>query len=168
MGSTAVYPENPFMEDAEELGEYFRTQLIEKARETSKGLEVVEQIGPNTYLAELAIVELHPSPAWLNTAGTAAGFVVPGGSAVKVLGEKGYIAIEGRFTDAETGEMSYPELELVRLAIPRRVYTSMHMKYVAESIKGIYSRRDEIRGLRIVEEPPFLRHFTATLEEVDG
>jgi tryptophanase len=69
--------------------------------------------------------------------------------------------------DEETGETIYPELELVRLAIPRRVYTSMHMKYVAESIHKIFERRETIKGLRIVEEPPYLRHFTARLEEVN-
>ena len=70
-------------------------------------------------------------------------------------------------SDQVTGEVHYPELELVRLAVPRRVYTSMHMKYVAESIVEVYAKREQIKGLRIVEEPPFLRHFTARLEEVD-
>jgi tyrosine phenol-lyase len=68
--------------------------------------------------------------------------------------------------DPETGEMTYPELELVRLAVPRRVYTSMHMNYVADSIISVYRKRDQIRGLRVVKESPYLRHFTAQLEEV--
>jgi len=68
--------------------------------------------------------------------------------------------------DPETGEMVYPQLELVRLAIPRRVYTSMHMNYVAESIIDLYQRREEIKGLRIIYEAPILRHFTARLEEL--
>ena len=62
--------------------------------------------------------------------------------------------------------MVYPELELVRLAVPRRVYTSMHMKYVAESIAAIHEKCDQIKGFRVVNEPPYLRHFTAQLEEV--
>jgi len=49
--------------------------------------------------------------------------------------------------------------ELLRLAIPRRVYTQSHIDYVVEV--EVNSRKDEIRGLEIVEEPPFLRHFTA-------
>ncbi|MDQ7064130.1 MAG: tryptophanase [candidate division KSB1 bacterium] len=69
--------------------------------------------------------------------------------------------------DPETGEVNYPRLELVRLAIPRRVYTTQHMIYVAESIAKIYQERDKIKGLRIVYEAPYLRHFTARLEEVD-
>ncbi|MCI0514823.1 tryptophanase, partial [candidate division KSB1 bacterium] len=68
--------------------------------------------------------------------------------------------------EADTQEMIYPELELVRLAIPRRVYTTMHINYVAESIQQIYQKRDQIKGLKITHEAPFLRHFTARLEEI--
>jgi tryptophanase len=58
------------------------------------------------------------------------------------------------------------QLELVRLAIPRRVYTQSHIDYVAEVIIEVYQKRAEIKGLKIVEEAPMLRHFTARLEEV--
>jgi tyrosine phenol-lyase len=60
----------------------------------------------------------------------------------------------------------FPELELVRLAIPRRVYTASHLSYVAEAVIELYKNRDKVRGLRIVRESPFLRHFTARLEEL--
>jgi tyrosine phenol-lyase len=68
--------------------------------------------------------------------------------------------------DARTGEMVYPRLELVRLAIPRRVYTTEHMRYVADSVIALHRDRDRIRGLRITYEAAVLRHFTARLEEI--
>ncbi|MFY9133756.1 MAG: tryptophanase, partial [Bacillota bacterium] len=69
-------------------------------------------------------------------------------------------------TDPATGETIYPELELVRLAIPRRVYTDRHMLQVARAFEGILERRSSIRGLRITYEAPVLRHFTAEFERV--
>lgn len=66
--------------------------------------------------------------------------------------------------DPETGEVIYPELELVRLAIPRRVYTQAHLDYVVKACKRIYARRDELRGLRYTYAPKMLRHFTARFE----
>ncbi|WP_447974416.1 tryptophanase [Nitrospira sp. Kam-Ns4a] len=68
--------------------------------------------------------------------------------------------------DPVTGRTIHPELELVRLAIPRRVYTNMQITYVAESIVDLFRRRDEIRGLKMVYEAPVLRHFTARFEEL--
>ena len=69
--------------------------------------------------------------------------------------------------DPVTRENRYPKLELVRLAIPRRVYTDNHMNYVAEVLKRIYDTRHEAKtGYRIVYEPPILRHFTVELEKI--
>jgi tryptophanase len=64
------------------------------------------------------------------------------------------------------GQMVYPRLELVRLAIPRRVYTTEHIRYVAESVIQIYREAVRLRGLRLTYEAPVLRHFTARLEEI--
>jgi tryptophanase len=52
-------------------------------------------------------------------------------------------------------------MELVRLAIPRRVYTQSHIDYVIEVVLEVFAHREELRGYRIAEEPPMLRHFTA-------
>jgi tryptophanase len=64
-----------------------------------------------------------------------------------------------------SGDMVYPKLELVRLAVPRRVYTTEHMRYVAESVIQLYREADRMKGLRLTYEAPVLRHFTARLEE---
>ena len=68
--------------------------------------------------------------------------------------------------DPRTGLPVYPKLELVRLAVPRRVYTTEHMRYVAESVIDLYRRRADLRGLRLTYEAPTLRHFTARLESL--
>jgi tyrosine phenol-lyase len=68
--------------------------------------------------------------------------------------------------DPATGETRYAALELVRLAIPRRVYTQSHLDYVAEVIGEVYRQREAIRGVKIVWEAPLLRHFTAKFEMV--
>jgi len=68
----------------------------------------------------------------------------------------------------KTGAETFPRLEMVRLAVPRRVYTAAHLQYVAGALAAIARKRERVRGFRIVEEPPFLRHFTARLEEVDS
>ena len=57
-------------------------------------------------------------------------------------------------------------MELVRLAIPRRVYTQSHIDYVAEAIAEIAARRDSLRGFRFTEQAPVLRHFTARFEPI--
>ncbi len=68
----------------------------------------------------------------------------------------------------ETRENRFPKLELMRLAIPRRVYTKNHMDYIAACLKNIYDRRDTMeKGLRIVNEAPILRHFTVELDKIE-
>ncbi len=69
--------------------------------------------------------------------------------------------------DPQTRENRYPDLELLRLTIPRRVYSRNHMDYVAAALSNVYQRRNEIKkGLSIVKEAPILRHFTVELEKL--
>ena len=69
--------------------------------------------------------------------------------------------------DPVTRENRYPELELLRLAIPRRTYTNNHMNYVAVAMANVYNRRQQITtGLAIEEEAPILRHFTVKLRKI--
>jgi len=70
--------------------------------------------------------------------------------------------------DPDTGETVSPAMELVRLAIPRRVYTHTQLDYVAESCARVMEIGDKLRGLEITWEPPALRHFTAALQPVGG
>jgi tryptophanase len=69
-------------------------------------------------------------------------------------------------TDPDTGETMPARSELVRLAIPRRVYTQSHVDYAVEAILNVYARRERMGGYRITYEPPFLRHFTARFESL--
>jgi tryptophanase len=64
------------------------------------------------------------------------------------------------------GKLIPAMLELVRLAIPRRVYTQSHIDYVAEVILQVFAKRQSVKGMRITYEAPTLRHFTARLEEI--
>lgn len=70
------------------------------------------------------------------------------------------------FPDPKTGKWIYPKLELVRLALPRRVYTQSHLDYVVEALIRIKARRDKVGGYKITYAPEFLRHFTARFEPV--
>ncbi len=64
------------------------------------------------------------------------------------------------------GENYYPNLELVRLTIPRRVYTQAHMDVIAESVSAVFQRRSRIKGLKMIYEPKYLRFFQATFEKI--
>ncbi|MCH8838084.1 MAG: tryptophanase [Candidatus Marinimicrobia bacterium] len=70
--------------------------------------------------------------------------------------------------DPDSGEELPAEMELVRLALPRRVYTQSHVDYVVEAIVNVFERRDAIRGMKMTWQAPVLRHFTAKFEPLTG
>jgi tryptophanase len=77
--------------------------------------------------------------------------------------------LEGGVRSVEIGTLMFAgaaKMDLVRLAMPRRVYTQSHVDYLVEVIIEVYKNRDRIRGMRLTYEAPFLRHFTAHLEPV--
>jgi tyrosine phenol-lyase len=77
--------------------------------------------------------------------------------------------LEGGIRSVEIGGLMFgaaAKMDLVRLAIPRRVYTQSHIDYVVEVILEVWKKREDIRGLKLVYEAPFLRHFTARLEPI--
>jgi tryptophanase len=78
--------------------------------------------------------------------------------------------LEGGIRSVEIGTLMFgaaAKMDLVRLAIPRRVYTQSHIDYVVEVILEVWKKRNQIRGLTLTYETPFLRHFTARLEPVE-
>ena len=75
--------------------------------------------------------------------------------------------LEGGIRSVEIGTLMFAaaaQMDLVRLAIPRRVYTQSHIDYLVEVILEVWKKRESIRGMRLTYEAPFLRHFTAHLE----
>ena len=70
------------------------------------------------------------------------------------------------YPDPESGEINYPTLELVRLAIPRRVYTQSHLDYVVDTLVKINEKRNLLRGYKLTYAPELLRHFTARFEPI--
>ena len=79
--------------------------------------------------------------------------------------------LEGGIRSVEIGSLMFGEhasMDLVRLAIPRRVYTQSHIEYAVEVILEVWRRRHEIRGYELVHQAPFLRHFTARLKPISN
>ena len=124
------------------------------------GVPIVEPVGGHAvFLDALRFLPHVPREAFPSQALASAIFEDCG---VRTM-ERGAVS-KGR--DKVTGENVFPKLELVRLTIPRRVYTQSHMDFVAAGIIRTYQRREQIRGLRMVYEPPALRFFQARFEPV--
>lgn len=124
------------------------------------GVPVVTPIGGHGVFLDAAAILPHvPQDEFPAQALAAAIFVDSG-----VRGMERGIVSAGR--NAETGENRHPNLELVRLTIPRRVYTQSHMDVVAESVIEVYEQRDTFGGLRFTYEPEDLRFFQARFEPV--
>ena len=129
--------------------------LGERLREA--GVPIVEPIGGHAVFIDAAAFLDHLSQDELPAQTLAAEIFLDSG--VRTM-ERGIVSA-GRDT---AGNNRHPKLELVRLTIPRRVYTNSHMDVVAESVIRVFERRKDIRGLQFVYEPPTLRFFTSRFE----
>jgi tyrosine phenol-lyase len=122
------------------------------------GVPIVEPIGGHAVFLDARRFLPHVDQEQFPAQALAAALYVDSG--VRSM-ERGIIS-SGR--DPQTGENRKPKLELVRLTIPRRVYSDRHMDVVAYSVKHLFENRDRISGLKMVYEPPTLRFFTARFE----
>ena len=123
----------------------------------SAGVPVMQPAGGHAvYLDAKAFLPHIPSDQYPGQALTGALYIDGGVRGVEI----GSLMF-GKY-DAD-GKLVPARMELVRLAVPRRVYTQSHIDYVAEVIIEVFSNRDKIKGLKIIEEAPALRHFTARL-----
>ncbi|TCP50919.1 tyrosine phenol-lyase [Tamaricihabitans halophyticus] len=130
-------------------------------RLAAAGVPVMQPIGGHCVCIDAAAFLPHIPRERFPAQALAAALYVEGG----VRGvERGMISA-GR--DPDTGENRTPNLELVRLAIPRRVYTQAHLDVVAEAVISLWHNRDSVRGLRFVHEPRYLRFFQAHFAPVD-
>jgi tyrosine phenol-lyase len=124
------------------------------------GIPIVEPIGGHGVFIDAKKFLPHISQSLYPAQTLAAELYVESG--IRTM-ERGVVSA-GR--DAKTGKDYYPELELVRLTIPRRVYTQAHMDVICESVVNVYKRRNKIKGLKMVYEPKYLRFFQAMFEKV--
>lgn len=122
------------------------------------GVPIVKPIGSHGVFIDAAAMLPHLDREAYPAQALAAAIYLEGG--VRAM-ERGNVSA-GR--DPKTGRNRQPQLELVRLTIPRRVYTQAHMDVVAESVVRVLEKRDQIRGLRMVYEPEHLRFFQARFE----
>ncbi len=124
------------------------------------GVPIVKPIGGHAVFLDARAIYSHIPQDQFPAQALAADLYVDSG--VRSM-ERGIVSA-GR--DPNTGEHRYPKLELVRLTIPRRVYTQAHMDVVAESVLQVFENRVRARGLRFVYEPKYLRFFQARFERV--
>jgi tryptophanase len=126
----------------------------------ASGIPVVQPIGGHAVYLDAAALLPHIPPLEYPGQSLAIALYREGGIRGCEIGS----VMFGRHPD---GSETAAALELVRLAIPRRVYTQSHIDYVIEVVRWVAERASELRGMRIVSEPPSLRHFTARFEPLE-
>ena len=122
---------------------------------TKMGVPIVKPAGGHAIYIDAKAMLPHISPLEFPGQALACELFIEGGVRTVEIGTLMF---------GKTGTDLISPMELVRLAIPRRVYTKSHFDYVIEVMEYVNQRKNEIRGLEIVQEPPFLRHFSAHLQ----
>jgi tyrosine phenol-lyase len=126
------------------------------------GVPIVLPVGGHGVFLDARSILAHLPQDHLPAQALAAALYVDSG--VRAM-ERGIVSA-GR--NKETGDHNRPKLELVRLTIPRRVYTQSHMDVTAESVAAVFQKREGVRGLRFTYEPPDLRFFQARFEPIEA
>ena len=125
---------------------------------TDWGIPIVQPVGGHAIFLDAKAIYAHIPQDRFPAQTLAAQLYLDSG--IRAM-ERGVVSA-GR--DPATGDHRYPKLELVRLTIPRRVYTQAHMDVVAEAVKAVYDERERVKGLEMVYEPKYLRFFQARFE----
>ena len=124
------------------------------------GVPVVEPIGGHAVYVDARAFAPHLPPEHYPAEALTIALYLEGGiRAVEIGG-----VMFGKPDPERPGREKLPDLDLVRLAVPRRVYTNTHLEYVAEVTARLRAEPAALRGVRIVKQAPLLRHFTAQFE----
>ncbi len=126
------------------------------------GVPVVEPIGGHAVYVDARAFAPHLPPSHYPGQALTIALYVEGGIRAVEIGA----VMFGRPDPARPGKEILPDLDLVRLAVPRRVYTNSHLEYVADVLVRIHQHPEALRGIRIAKQAPVLRHFTAHFEPV--
>jgi tryptophanase len=132
---------------------YLANQLI------AAGIPLIEPPGGHAIYLDAGRLLPHIPPAEFPGQALAASLYLEGGIRGVEIG-----SVMFAYPDPDTGKMVHPKMELVRLALPRRVYTQSHLDYVVRILSGLANKRETLRGYRLTYAPPLLRHFTARFE----
>ncbi len=129
---------------------------------SAAGVPVVEPIGGHAVYIDARAFAPHLPPEQYPAESLTIALYLEGGiRAVEIGG-----VMFGKPDPERPGRELLPDLDLVRLAVPRRVYTNTHLEYVAEVTAGLHANPSALRGVRIVRQAPVLRHFTARFEPI--
>jgi tryptophanase len=147
--------------------EYLRYRLAQTAYLADgirdRGVPIVEPPGGHAVYVDAGAILPHIPHAELPAQALVIELYLAGGIRASEIG-----SVMFAHPDPDTGEMIYPRLELVRLALPRRVYSQSHLDYVVETVGGIVKRASSLTGCRFTYAPEALRHFSARYELLEA